>query len=135
MSRPDLDLAINMAVLEPHLPMLAGCVRRGFATYQTQYPHAVRAAHDNAAAAKNVHRHVLEELEIAVAEMAGLTMVSARGLEVLNLHDRAVARFKKMDGMGHSKSYSTMQARNFDQQMSLPNLPPAASRHTPDVWL
>ena len=130
MPRPDLDLAANMAVLEPYLPLLSGAVRRGFATYQTHYPHLVRAAHDNAAAAHNVHRHMLEELEIAVAGLRGLAMLNTRGLMLLNVHDRAVARFKKMDEMGHSSSYPTGQVRNFDQQLPLPGLPPAATRLT-----
>lgn len=130
MSRPDLDLSANMAVLEPYLPVLIGSVRRGFATYQELYPERVKAAHDNAAAAKNVHRHVLEEITIAVEGLGGLSMVNARGLMVLNVHDRALLRFKKMDEEGNSASYPTEQARNFDRQLPLPNLPAAATRLT-----
>ena len=127
---PDLDLATNMAVLEPHLPMLHGCVQRGFAMYQDDYPAIVRAAHDNAAAAKNVHRHVLAEVTMACESEAGLTMLNARGLNVLNIQDRVVLRFKKMDASGRSVSYPTKQARDFDQQIQLPDLPPAATRLT-----
>lgn len=132
MVSPDLDLATNMMVLEPYLPALAGCVRRGFATYQDSehYSPLARAAHDNAAAAKNVHRHILEEITIEIAERSGLAMVNARGLIVLNVHDRALLRFKKMDEEGQSVSYPTRQQRQFDRQLPLPNLPSAATRLT-----
>ncbi len=130
MDHPDLDLASNLAILEPHLTLLAGCVRRGFGIYQTEYPAVVKAAHDNGAAAKNVHRHILAEVTMAVDGLRGLAMVDARGLNVLNILDRIVLRFKKMDEEGHSVSYPTQQARYFDQQLPLPNLPPAATRLT-----
>lgn len=130
MARPDLDLSANMAVLEPYLAALAGAVRRGFSTYQEHYPDVVKAAHDNAAAAKNVHRHILEEITIAIADLGGLALVDARGLMVLNIHDRALLRFKKMDEEGNSASYPTKQAQAFDRQLPLPNLPPAATRLT-----
>lgn len=130
MPRPDLALAANMAVLEPYLGMLSGCVRRAFAIYQTEYPPMVRAAHDNTAAAKNVHRHVLAEVMMASDGLHGLAVVDARGLNILNIHDRAVIRFKKMDEEGHSASYPTAQARDFDRQLPLPEIPPAATRLT-----
>ena len=130
MSRPDLDLAATMAVVSPYLPMLDGCVRRGFTRYQTDYPPLVRAEHDNSAAAKNVHRHMLAELMIASDGVLGLAVVNARGLQVLNINDKAVIRLKKMDEAGQSASYPTAQARDFDRQLPLPNVPPAATRLT-----
>lgn len=116
--------------LEPYLSVLAAIVRRGFATYQDKYPSEVKAAHDGAAAAKCIHRHVLEELAIGIDGLSGLAIVNARGLMVLNVHDRAVLRFKKMDEEGYSSSYPTDQAKRFDRQLSLPHIPPAATRLT-----
>lgn len=132
MPRPDLDINANMAVVQPYLSVLAGAVHRGFEKYQNNehYSALARAAHDNAAAAKNVHRHILEEITIEIEGLSGLAMVNARGLMVLNIHDRALLRFKKMDEEGHSASFQTDQARKFDQQLPLPNLPPAATRLT-----
>ena len=130
MSRPDLDITANMMVLEPYLSNLVAAVRRGFATYQNEYTPRVKAAHDNAAAAKCVHRHILEEVEFAIDGLGGLALVNARGLMVLNVHDRALLRFKKMDEEGHSASYPTQQAKSFDRQLPLPNLPPSATRLT-----
>ena len=132
MSRPDLEMSANMAVLDPYLPMLASSVRRGFAVYQdpSHYSDLAKAAHDNSAAAKNVHRHILNDIEIEIAEIRGLALINVRGLMVLNVHDRALLRFKKMDEEGHSSSYPTDQARNFDRQLPLPGLPQAATRLT-----
>jgi hypothetical protein len=132
MPRPDLDINANMAVVQPYLPMLAGAIRRGFEKYQSidNYSALAKAAHDNAAAAKNVHRHILEEITVDIAGLGGLALINARGLMVLNIHDRALLRFKKMDEEGRSASYPTEQARKFDQQLPLPNLPPAAARLT-----
>lgn len=130
MAQPELEIDAVMAVLSPHLSLLSGCVRRGFETYQTEYPPLVRAAHDNAAAAKCVHRHVLYELQVALHDVRGLALLDVRGLNVLNLHDRAVIRFKKMDEAGQSQSYPTEQERNFARQLHLPGLPPTATRLT-----
>lgn len=130
MSRPDLDQATNMLLLLPYLSPLAGAVRRGFITYQDKYPAEVKVDHDNTAAAKNVHRHILTEINLAVSDLRGLTMVNARGLEVLNIHDRIVMRFKKMDEEGRSANYPTEQQRLFDRQLPLPNLPASATRLT-----
>ena len=132
MPRPEMDLSAVMAVLQPYLPMLAGSVRRGFAIYQDNghYSPLAKAAHDNSAAAKNVHRHILEEVTIEISGLSGLAIVNARGLMVLNIHDQALLRFKKMDESGRSASYPTPQARNFDRQLSIPGLPQAATRLT-----
>lgn len=130
MPRLDLDITANMAVLEPYLPLLSGCVKRAFTYYQTAYPALAHAAHDNAASAKNVHRHILDEVTVASDGLSGLSMIDVRGLFVLNIHDLVVVRFKKMDDEGRSVSYPTEQAKKYDRQLPLPELPVAATRLT-----
>lgn len=130
MARPNLDIAANMAVVQPYLARLNGCVRRAFDRYQNEYPGVVRAEHDDAAAAKCVHRHALAELVAEFDGARGVCMVDARGLNVLNIQDRAVLRFKKMNEEGRSVSYPTEQALSFDKQLPLEGLPPAATRLT-----
>lgn len=130
MSAPDLDQTVNMTLLQPYLVALSAALRKGFDRYQNDYPPRVRADHDSAAAAMCIHRHVIAELTSDVEAIAGVNMVRARGLHAVNLHDRAVLRIKKMNDEGRSVSYPTPQARDFDRQLPLPFVPPAATRLT-----
>jgi len=127
---PDLDMETTMAVLGPHLPALHGCILRGFARYQEEYPSVVRAEHDNRAAAACVYAHIATEVTATFEEVPQATMLDVRGLRVLNINDQVVIRFKKVDETGRSVSYPTMQARSFDRQLPLPNVPVAAVRLT-----
>jgi hypothetical protein len=56
--------------------------------------------------------------------------LSVRRLQVLNMHDRLVARWKKVNEEGRHRNADTEQQRNFDRQRPLPNLPDEALRIT-----
>src|SRR3954471_10838806 len=101
----------------------AACLRRihdcmvaGFTTYQS-YPLYPKAQHDDRAAANCVYSHILTEVQGAFVIGSGAAVLDARGLKVLNIGDRVVGRFKKVDDEGRSRSYPTAQARKFDRQL------------------
>jgi hypothetical protein len=127
--KSDLDLGRCMGMLEPFLPRIAGCVRRGFDKYQ-EYPTEFRADHDNRAAASCVHAHILTGVSAEFIDVPGAVVLNARGLRVLNIRDRVVGRFKRVNEEGRSRSYPTMQLQKFDKQLPLPAIPTAAARVT-----
>ena len=124
-----LDQQTCMEVLAPHLSLVHDRIHEGFGKY-LGYPAKFKADHDDRAAASCVHAHILTGIDDAIADIPGVALIDARGLKVLNVKDRIVARFKKVDANGRSRSYPTRQARRFDRQLGLPNLPPAATRLT-----
>lgn len=126
--KSDLNLDRCMRALDPFLRRIADCVERGFAKYQT-YPEC-RAEHDDRAAANCVHAHILTEVSTEFIDTPGAAVLNARGLRVLNIGDRIVGRFKKVNEEGRSRSYPTHQAINFDRQLPLPIIPSAATRVT-----
>ncbi|MBF0372046.1 MAG: hypothetical protein HQL39_01360 [Alphaproteobacteria bacterium] len=125
-----------MRVLGPHLGVLHDIIHEAFAKYQAYSPEAL-ADHDERAAAACVHSHIITAAGATFGESSGAILLDARGLKVLNVGDRVVARFKKVDEDGRSRSYPTRQAKNFDKQLPLPNLPNPAARLTigyePDI--
>jgi hypothetical protein len=127
--KSDLDEGRCMGVLEPYLYRIAACIRRGFGKYQG-YPTEYRADHDNRAAANCVHSHILTEVSAEFIDIPGAAVLNARGLRVLNVRDRVVGRFKRVNEEGRSRSYPTDQLRNFDRQLRLPLIPTAAARVT-----
>ena len=130
MASPDLDISTNMlgvGAVSGHPVQLRPTSLRH---QSDRIPALVRAAHDKSAAAKNVHRHLLAEVTSACDQISGVSVIDARGLNVLNIYDKAVLRFKKMDEGGRSSSYPTPQNWRFDRQVSLPFIPAAATHLT-----
>lgn len=127
--KSDLNVGRCMTALEPFLARIAGCIRRGFGKYRG-YPVALRADHDNRAAASCVHAHILTEVAGDFIDVPGAVVLNARGLRVLNIRDRIVGRFKRVNEEGRSRSYPTDQLRKFDRQVPLPLIPTAAARVT-----
>lgn len=129
MSESDLDQSANMAVLEPHLARLHGATSRAFDRYQETPPH-ILAEHDERAATSSVHSHIVHEIEREFAEVSGATVLTVQGLKVLNIDDRVVLRFKKVDEDGRHRNHTSEQQKRFDRQLPLPGLPPAATHLT-----
>jgi hypothetical protein len=60
----------------------------------------------------------------------GCNLLDVRGFHVLNYRDEAVLRFKKVDSSGRHSAYQTDQQKEFDDQKTIPGIPPAAVRLT-----
>lgn len=127
LSSPDQEEC--MRVLNPHLGIVHDILHEAFGKYQA-YPPEALAEHDERAAAACVHSHIITAVTAAFTDVSGATLLNVRGLKVLNVGDRVVARFKKVDEDGRSRSYPTAQAKSFDRQLPLPNVPAAAARLT-----
>jgi hypothetical protein len=129
MTKPILDQARCMAILDPHLAMLHACVLDGFNTYH-RTPPDLKAQHDERAATTTVYAHIMHAINREFAAVDGVSLIDSKGLKVLNFGDRLVARFKKVNESGRHRNHISKQQVRFDKQLSLPHLPPAATRVT-----
>ncbi len=118
-----------MRFVEPYIGLLHRCVTSGFDKYLGMPAHII-AEHDGRAATSSVHSHIVHAISREFAEIEGACIINVRGLQVLNLHDRLVFRFKKVNEAGFHKNNPTKQQERFDRQLSLPELPRAATRLT-----
>lgn len=125
-----------MSILEPHFFRLHESWHNAFDRYQS-YPAEIKAQHDDRAVTSCIHAHVIHEIRGQFAEVRGVKLLNIRRLNVLNIQNKLVLRFKKVDEAGRSSSFRTHQQENFDKQLPLPGLPQAATRLTigyePDV--
>lgn len=129
MSTLDLDQSTCMSFLEPHLFRLHRAMKAAFARYQETAPHII-AEHDERAATSSVHSHIVHEITKEFGDVTCATILDARGLKVLNIDDRVVFRFKKVNEDGRHRNSPTAQQKRFDRQLPLPGLPAAATRLT-----
>lgn len=103
--------------------------RHGLATYQ-RYPPEFRIEHDPRAAATNTYCHMLAEGERRLLGRKGIVLCDIKGLKAFVVGEDVVLRLKRMDEEGNSRNYPTKQAKDFDRGVTLPGLPPPATRLT-----
>ena len=119
-----------MAFLQPWFERLHAPFPKAMRMYNEDYPAHVRAEHNDSVTSHNVHSHVVAEFMREFADEPGFNFLKPRGLHILNIYDRVVGRFKKVDGEGRHRNADTEQQRKFDRQEPLPGLPPEALRVT-----
>jgi hypothetical protein len=124
------DLSRCMGLISPVLAGLHDDWRAAHELYQERYPAEVLAEHDEATAASCVRSHMLMAVKRRFDGVDGCHVLDLHGLKVLNYRDLAVLRFKKVDAAGRHHNYQTDQQKDFDDQLPLPGLPPAAVRLT-----
>jgi hypothetical protein len=110
-----------MGRIEPLFRPLHDALYHAMEFYQTNYSPEVIAQQRDRTAANCVYDHAFHRIRESLDQEPGCHFLSVRGLEVLNYHDLAVLRFKKVDGEGRWRNYQT-------NQLPLPGLPPAAAR-------
>jgi hypothetical protein len=94
------------------------------------YSADARAQHDGRALANCIYSHAERRMIEAAEQIVGLYPLRVRGLVVLNYRDRAIARFKKVNGQGKHRNYQTQQQQDYDDQKTIPGLPDPAYRLT-----
>ena len=119
-----------MSFLTPWFERIYAQFPMAMSLYNDDYPSRVRAEHDDSLTAHCVHRHVVTGFQREFDSDRGFHFLKPRGLHVLNIRDRVVARFKKVDAEGRHRNADTEQQRLFDCQSPLPGLPEEALRVT-----
>ena len=91
---------------------------------------------DVRAQAACTYSHMLAEADRRFVGRPGVRSLDVRGLKVWLFEDAdVVVRLKKMDEDGRTRNYPTKQARDFDLQMDLPELPSPPLRLAAGYWL
>ena len=128
MDEVDPDQAEVMARIEPFLSRLYPILPAALDRYLSETTPLARAEHTDLAAAASVWSHAWAGLQMEFGVEPGFHFLEMRGLHVMNMRDELVIRLKKVDANGRHRNADTLQQRQFDRQMSLPGLPPAAAR-------
>lgn len=120
-----------MEALAPILQTIHGILEESVAFYFSDaYSVAARAEHNDRATANCIYSHAEKRMIESTDMVAGLHAIRLRGLVVLNYHDRALARFKKVKSNGRHSNYQTKQQQDYDDQKTLPGIPEPAFRLT-----
>jgi hypothetical protein len=126
-----LDAEQNEAMefLEPLLVLLHEGWHAAHSKYRSYDPEHT-ADHDDSTAASCVRSHMWAYVQNQIDGRPGVTLLNVRGLKLLNYFDRYVLRFKQVNKAGLHHNYPTDQQNDFDQNVTLPELPPEAIRLT-----
>lgn len=119
-----------MSFLAPWFERIHAQFPMAMSLYNEDYPNYVRAEHDDSLAAHCVHAHLVAGFIREFSEDQGFNFLKPKGLQVLNIRDRVVARFKKVNAEGRHQNADTEQQRRFDRQLPIPGLPEEALRMT-----
>jgi hypothetical protein len=116
--------------IEPLFRPLHDSLRDGMEFYQDpkNYSPVAIAQQRDRTAAGCVNDHAFHKLRERLDGVPGHHFLNIRGLEVLNYKDLAVIRIKKVNGAGRGRNYKTPQQKDYDDQKSCDELPPAAVR-------
>lgn len=117
-----------MAVLEPHFAILTDIYHSAVNLYNDGTSGRVRADHDSRAALNSIYALAWKGYEREFGDTPGLHLLNMRGLNVLNIADKVVARAKRVDANGRHVNNPTEQQKRFDRQLPLEGLPPEAVR-------
>lgn len=118
-----------MALAAPLLPTFHDCWQAAVSKFQ-DYPLDLVAEHDDTTVANIIRSHMLMQLRLLFTDHPHAAMIEVRGLKLLRFKDELVFRFKKVDESGRHRNYPTQQQQDFDDQLPLPEIPPAAVRLT-----
>ena len=88
------------------------------------------AEHDDTTTANCIRSHMWKRIFDRYDGKPEFHLFRLRGLNLLNWKDQFVFRFKKVDGSGRHQNYQTLQQKDFDDQLELLDVPPAAVRLT-----
>jgi hypothetical protein len=120
-----------MNLIEPLIPGLHACWDAADRMYRESYPDEVIAEHTDSVAAACRRQHAWMEAQRQFDEtIPGCVLKRVRGLNLIIYKDKAILRLKKVNGVGLHQNYQTDQQSDFDRQVPLLDLPPAAIRLT-----
>jgi hypothetical protein len=117
-----------MKVLEPDFATFHQIYTEAVNLYNEGTAPRIRAEHTSRAALNSIWALVWKGYEREFGERSGFHLLDVRGLQVLNIGDQLVVRAKRVDANGRHVNNRTRQQKDFDRQIPLKGLPPAAVR-------
>jgi hypothetical protein len=120
-----------MEIAGPILPGLYSVLNDAVAFYFSDaYSDRARAEHTSTAVANNIYSHAEKRVLLLVEQTPGLSIIDIRALRVANYLDQGLFRFKRVRANGRHSNYQTRQQQDYDDQLTLPDLPEPAVRMT-----
>jgi hypothetical protein len=117
--------------LQPYLPQLRECIQYGFdawIAFGLKAPE-LKACLCARTRASFIYDHIISRVRVVFSSARRVRIVDRRGFPELVIRNRYVIRFKKLDSKGRSRNILTRQQKLwFEQQLSLPEMPPAAEK-------
>ena len=117
-----------MGVLKPDFATLTEIYASAVDLYNDDTSPRIRAEHTSRAALNSIYALVWKGYQREFGEMPGHHLLDVRGLNVINIADKVVARAKRVDANGRHTNNITKQQRDFDRQIPLAGLPAEAVR-------
>ena len=117
-----------MDILEPDFAILTDIHAGAVDLYNAETSARIRAEHTSRAALNSIYALVWKGYQREFGEMPGHHLFDVRGLNVLNISDKVVARAKRVDANGRHTNNPTRQQKDFDHQLPLAGLPSEAIR-------
>lgn len=117
-----------MGVLDPHFATLTQIYADAVDLYNNETSPRIRAEHTSRAALNSIYALVWKGYQREFGELPGHHLFDVRGLNVLNIADKVVARAKRVDANGRHTNNRTKQQKDFDRQIPLAGLPAEAVR-------
>jgi hypothetical protein len=118
-------------LLQPYFNDLRACIESGWHRWAEfgRLASALRAPLGTRTRANFISDQITTCVRSTFSNRQGVRIVDRRGFPELVIRGRYVIRFKKLDHHGRSRNILTKAQREwFRQQLSLPDLPPAAQR-------
>lgn len=117
-----------MGVLDPDFATLTQIYTDAVDLYNDETSPRIRAEHTSRAALNSIYALVWKGYQREFGDMPGHHILDVRGLNVLNISDKVVARAKRVNANGLHTNNITKQQRDFDRQIPLAGLPAEAVR-------
>lgn len=118
-----------LAVLRPHAERLYRIGAFPFETYQRDYPN--QALHTPRTRANILYDLMVNQARVEFRGIRGAAIVDPpSGVVLLDIEQRAIIRFKKLDDDSLPRNYPTTAAKDWDMGEDLPGIPSSPQRLT-----
>ncbi len=117
--------------LRPYFADLRACIVGGFKAWMElgRVAPALRVPCSTRTRAGFIYDHIVSCVRATFAGRRSVRIIEKRGFLELVIKNRFVLRFKKLDAKGRSRNILTRQQRLwFEQQLTLPEMPPEAEK-------
>lgn len=115
------------AILEPYRLMIWESITSAWVDYELHYEH-VRHLHTSRTRANIIHDHIVFNARKIFDGIEGICLHDINGLFLVEIQEKVLLRFKKLDEEKRCHNIQTQQTVDFFGQMELPYMPPHAIR-------
>lgn len=112
----------TFSFLKQYNTILYDCVMNAWIDYNKEYSHHVRSIHSQTTRANIIHSHMVYHARNLFEDIKGVFFIERNKLFMVNINDKVLLRFKKLDENKKSGNIETQQTLDFLKQ-DLPSMP------------